>query len=157
MRADKTGVAAMGSKIGALIDLLLLSGAKAKNDFVFLGNYLGEINAYVRCVDTPARSISRVMSNLRAMDHRFSGGASDVDACAAQILFLDERNRPPQIGEPISEGVAALARADDDGVVLHWVAPGRRIGPQTLQRMQRQSTEIKEIMRKVICPLHRSV
>src|SRR6266852_9723274 len=97
MRADKTGVAAIETQVGALIDLLLLSGAKAKNDFVFLGNDLGEINAYVRCVDTPARSISRVMSNLRAMDHRFSGGASDVDACAAQILFLDECHGPTEV------------------------------------------------------------
>src|SRR5260370_29883581 len=130
MRADKTGVAAIQTQVGALIDLLLLSGAKAKNDFVFLGNDLGEINAHVHRVDTPARGISRVMSNLRAMDHRLGRRASDVDAGAAQILFLDERNRPPQIGEPISEGVAALARADDNRVVLHWGAPGRRIGPR---------------------------
>src|SRR5258708_511601 len=116
MRADKTGMAAMESKMGALIDLLLLSGAKAKNDFVFLANDLGEINAHVGGVDTTAGGIARVMSTLCELDHRLVGRASEVDACAAEILFLDECNSPPKIGEPISEGVAALARADDNRV-----------------------------------------
>src|SRR6266436_4496297 len=129
MRADKTGMAAMESKMGALIDLLLLSGAKAKNDFVFLGNDLGEINAHVRRVDTPACGISRVMSNLRAMDHRLGRRAPDVDACATKILFLDECHGPTKIRQSIGEGIAALTRADDDGVIFH-AGLRRKIAPR---------------------------
>jgi len=49
----------MESKMGALIDLLLLSGAKAKNDFVFLANDLARSTLTFRRVDTPAGGISR--------------------------------------------------------------------------------------------------
>jgi len=35
VRANKTGVAAMKTKLGALVDLLLLAAAKAENDSSF--------------------------------------------------------------------------------------------------------------------------
>src|SRR6266436_1259632 len=119
MRADKTRVSAMKSKVGALIDLLLLSAAKAENDFIFLSNNLRKINTYVRCVNTPARGVSRVISNLRAMDHRLGRRATDVDACAAKILFLNERHGPTKVRKVIGERVAGLTRADDDCIVFH--------------------------------------
>ncbi len=110
--------------------MLLLAAAKTENDFILLGNDLREINADVRCADTPARCVSRVVSNLRAMDHRFGGSASDVDARAAEILLFDERHRPAQVSEAISQGIAALARADDDRVVFHGKRPPIGIAPK---------------------------
>jgi hypothetical protein len=47
MRSDKTGVAAIEAKVGALIDLFLLAAAEAEDDFVFLGDDFGEIDADV--------------------------------------------------------------------------------------------------------------
>src|SRR6266702_6405837 len=109
MRANKSGVAAMEAEVGAPVDLLLLAAAKTENDFIFLSDNFGEINVDVRSVDTPARSVSSVVSNLRAVDHCFGGRAAEVDACAAQILFLYKRDRPAQIREPIRERIAGLA------------------------------------------------
>src|SRR5260370_1097199 len=86
-----------------------VNAAKTENDFVFLSDNFGEIDADVRGVDTPARGVSRILSNLRAVDHCFGGRAADVDACPAQILFLYKRDRPAQIGEPIRERIAGLA------------------------------------------------
>src|SRR5260370_36923475 len=126
MRPNETGVAAMETKVGALIDLFLLAAAKAENDFVFLGNNPRKIDADVRCVDAPARGVSRVVSDLRAVNHRFGGRAANIDARAAKILFLDERYRPSQIREPISERVAGLAGTDDDRVGFHGEPRVRR-------------------------------
>src|SRR5882762_1432658 len=47
VRGDKTRVAAMKAKFGALVYLFLLSGAEAPDDFVFLGDNFGEINGDV--------------------------------------------------------------------------------------------------------------
>src|SRR5260370_2141737 len=139
MCAGKTGVAAIQTQIGALIDLLLLSAAKAEDDFVFLGNDLGKINAHVRRVAARARSVSVVMRNLGAMDHRLGRRASDIDACAAQILFLDERHGPTKIRQSIGEGIAALARTDDDCIVFHAVLHGKMEPRLYLRRSNLQS------------------
>src|SRR5258708_59178 len=47
MRVDKTGVAAIETKVGAFVDLFLLTTAKTQNDFIFLGDNFGEIDADV--------------------------------------------------------------------------------------------------------------
>jgi hypothetical protein len=144
VRANKTGVAAMETKAGALVDLLLLAAAKAENDFVFLSNNLGEIHANVRSVDTPPRGVSRVVSDLRAMDHRFGGRATNVDARATQVLFLDKRYIPSQIGEPMSERVASLTGADDDRVVFHGDPPLRKRA-KTIHRMPQEYMKIEQV------------
>src|SRR5437773_4920208 len=54
----------------------------------------GEIDADIRSIDAPARGVSRIVSDLRAVDHCFGGRAADVDARATEMLFLDERHRP---------------------------------------------------------------
>src|SRR5260370_16622759 len=118
MRPNETGVAAMETKVGALIDLFLLAAAKAENDFVFLGNNFCEIDADVRCVDAPARGVSRVVSDLRAVNHRLGGRATNVDAGSTQVLVLDERYIPSQIRKAIRETIAAMAGAHYDRVVL---------------------------------------
>src|SRR2546429_6690170 len=71
MRANKTSVAAMKTKVSAFVDLFLLAAAKTEYHFVLLGNDLGELYADVGGVDTPACGVSRVVGNLRAMNHRF--------------------------------------------------------------------------------------
>ncbi len=119
MRAGKMGMAAIEAKVGALVDLFLLATAKTENDFIFLGDNFGEIDADVRCVDAPARGVSRIVRDLGAMHHRLCRRAANIDARAAQVFFLDECYRPPQVSEAISERIAALARADDDRVIFH--------------------------------------
>ena len=119
MRANKTCAATIEAKIGAFVDLFLLVAAKAEDDFVLLSDDFGEINADICGVDAPARGVARVVSNLRAVDHRFSGRAADVDAGAAEVFLLDERDGPSQIREAIGQGIAGLAGTDNDGVVLH--------------------------------------
>src|SRR6266403_3974426 len=130
MRANKTGMAAVETEVGALVDLLLLTPAKAENHFVLLGNNFRKISADIRCVDTPAPGVSRIVSDLRAVDHRLSGCAANIDARAAQMLFLDERDGPSQVGEPISKRIAGLAGADDDGIVFHADGPPEWSGPK---------------------------
>src|SRR5258708_12727560 len=100
-------MAGIEAKIGALVNLPLLAAAKTENDFVFLSNNFGEIDADVRGVDAPTRGVSRVVSDLCAVNHRFGRGASDVDAGSTQIFFLDERNGPPQIAHPITHRLPA--------------------------------------------------
>jgi len=134
----------METKLGALVDLLLLAAAKAENDFVFLSNNLGEINANIRSVDTPARGVARVVSDLRTMDHRLGGRATNVDARATQVLFLDKRHRPSQIGEPMSEGVASLTGANDDRVVFHGDPPLRKRA-KTIHRMPQEYMKIEKV------------
>src|SRR5260370_11870135 len=119
MRGNKTGVASMETKVSALVDLFLRAAAKTENDFVFLSNNPGEIDADIRCVDAPARGVSRIVSDLRAVDHGLGGRATNVDAGATQVIVLDERYRPSQIREAIGERIAGLAGADDDGIVFH--------------------------------------
>src|SRR6266702_6172141 len=97
MRVNKSGVAAMEAEVGAPVDLLLLAAAKTENDFIFLSDNFGEIDADVRGVDTPARGVSSVVSNLRAVDHCFGGRAADVDACAAPTLIYTLPLHPARI------------------------------------------------------------
>src|SRR5438552_1640072 len=132
MRANKSGVATMEAKVRALVDLLLLATAKAEDHFVFLHDNFGEIDADIQSIDTPARGVSRIVSDLRAMNHCLGGGAASVDAGAAQMLLLDERDGPSQVGEPISERISGLAGADDDGVVFHAEGPPdcKLLGPE---------------------------
>ena len=92
MRSDKTRVVPIEAKVGAFIDLFLLAAAETEDDFVFLGNDFCKINADVRSVDAPARGVPRIVSDLRAVDHRLGGRASNIDAGAAQIFLLDERH-----------------------------------------------------------------
>src|SRR5256885_16121960 len=139
MGANKTGVAAMETKVGAFVDLLLLAAAKTENHFLLLGNDFCEIDADVRCVDTPARGVSRVVRNLREMYHRLGRGAADVDARAAEIFFLNERHRPAKIRQPIGKRVAGLAGTNDDGLVVHTGGPpGGWNGLKTLPRMRHE-------------------
>ncbi len=84
------------------------------------------------------------MSDLRAMDHRLGRRATDIDAGATQVLFLDKPHRPSQIGEPISEGIAGLAGADDDRVVVHGNPPVRKRA-KTIPRMPQECMKIEEI------------
>src|SRR5207249_9844099 len=123
MRANKSGVATMEAKVGAVVDLFLLATAKTEDHFVFLRDNFGQIDADTRRVDTPKRGVSRIVSDLRAVDHCFGGRTAGVDARAAQMLLLDERDGPSQVGEPISERISGLAGADDDGVVFHADGP----------------------------------
>jgi hypothetical protein len=85
------------------------------------------------------------MSNLRAMDHRLGRRASDVDARAAQMVFLNQRDGPPQIGEAIGERIAGLAGTDDDGIVFHTNGPPEWNGPKTYYRMLQDGMSIDEI------------
>jgi hypothetical protein len=133
MRGQKTCGCTIEAEAGALIHLLLLAGAKAENDFVFLGDDFGEIDGYVRGIDAPTLGVARVISNLRAVDHCFGRCAADIDTSAAEIFFFDEGYGPAQIGEAMGERIAGLAGADDDSVVLHgdlrWIsAPKQYIG-----------------------------
>ena len=99
----------MQAKILALIHAPLQSAAKAQDDFVFLRDDSRQINADVRGIDAPARRVLGVVGDLCAMHHGFRRRAPDVDACSPQILFLDERDRPPQIRETERERIAGLA------------------------------------------------
>src|SRR6267378_6129741 len=63
MRGDKTRVAAMKAKFGAFVYLFLLAATETQDDFVFLSDNFGEINADVRRADAPARGVSRVVGN----------------------------------------------------------------------------------------------
>src|SRR5260370_2368255 len=107
MRANKSGAASMETKVSAPVDAFLQAATKTENDFVFLSNNPGEIDADVRCVDAPARGVSRVVSDLRAVNHRLGGRATNVDAGATQVIVLDERYRPSQIRKPIPERIPA--------------------------------------------------
>ena len=78
------------------------------------------------------------------MNHRFGRRATNVDARAAQIFFLDERYRPSQIGEPISERVAGLAGTNDDRIVLHGDPPVRKRA-KTIHRMPQECMKTEEI------------
>src|ERR1700687_5259865 len=109
MRRDKTPVATIKTKFGALVNLFWLAATEAQDDFVFLGDDFGEIDADIGGVDAPARGISNVVSDLRAMDHRFGRRATHVDAGAPKIFFLDQGHGPSQIGETMREGIATLA------------------------------------------------
>src|SRR5206468_6437047 len=71
MRGDKTRVAAMKAKFGALVYLFLLAATETQDHFVFLSDDFGKIGADVRRVNTPTRGVPRVVSDLRAMNHRF--------------------------------------------------------------------------------------
>src|SRR2546430_17636352 len=53
MRGNKTSMAVIEAKVGALVDLFLPTAAKAENDFVFLRNNFGEIDADIRSIDAP--------------------------------------------------------------------------------------------------------
>src|SRR5689334_21075632 len=116
-------MAAMKMNIGALVRLLLNAAAKTEDDFLFLRDDSRQVNADVRSIDAPARGISRVVSDLCAVNHSLGWGAAGVDASAAEILLLDERHGPAPIREPIRERIASLARTNDDGVIFHCVAP----------------------------------
>src|SRR5256885_5511683 len=146
MRANKSGVATMEAKVRALVDLLLLATAKAENDFVFLRHNFGQIDADIRSANTPARGVSRIVSDLRAVDYCCGGRQAGVDAGAAQMLLLDERDGPSQVGEPISERIAGLAGADDDGVVFHTDEPPEWNDFETYHRMQRQQSRNEELL-----------
>src|SRR5216683_1654280 len=142
--AGMLGWQPMSMKVSALVDLFLQAAAKTENDFVFLSNNPGEIDADIRCVDAPARGVSRIVSDLRAVDHGLGGRATNVDAGATQVIVLDERYRPSQIREAIGERIAGLAGADDDGIVLHGDPPvGRRA--KTIHRMPQACMKIREI------------
>src|SRR6266850_78960 len=109
MRRNETRVAAMKAKFGALVYLFLLAATKTQDDFVFLGDDFGQIDADVGGVDAPARGVPCVVSDLRAMNHRFGRRATDVDAGAPKIFFFDQRHGPSEIGETMREGITALA------------------------------------------------
>src|SRR6266850_1494663 len=59
MRRDKTRVAAIKAKFGALVYLFLLAATEAQDHLVFLSDDFGEIDADVGSVDAPACGISR--------------------------------------------------------------------------------------------------
>ncbi len=119
MRGDEACLTTIQTKVGALVDLPLQVAAKTENDFVFLSDDFGEIDADIRGVDSPASCVSGVVSDLRAMDHRFSRRTTDIDASAAEILFFDERHGPAEIRQTIPERIAGLTRADNDSVIFH--------------------------------------
>jgi hypothetical protein len=123
MGSDKPGVAAIEAEVGALIHLFLLATAEAEDDFIFLSDDLGEIDGDVGSTDAPACGVARVVSDLSAMDHGLGGSAAHIDASATQIFSLDERDGPAKIGEAMSERIAGLAGADDDGVEFHGNPP----------------------------------
>src|SRR5260370_8583808 len=112
----------------------MVSGTETQNDLIFLSDDFGEIDADVRCVDAPARGVSRVVSDLRAVNHRFGRGAADVDAGAAKILSLDQRYRPAEIRQAVGKRIAGLPGTDDDAVVFPAGLP-RKITPKLSLRI----------------------
>src|SRR5204862_6560795 len=92
MRVNESGVVTMEAKVGAVVDLVLLATAKTEDHFVFLRDNFEQIDADIRRVDTPTHGVSRIVSDLRAVDHCVGGRAAGVDAGATQMLFLDERD-----------------------------------------------------------------
>ena len=126
VRGNETRVVTIKPQVGALIHLLLPAAAKAKDDFVLLSDDFGEVDAHARGVGSPSRGVARIVGDSRAMDHGLGGRATDVDARATEVFLFDERHGPSQIREAISEGIAGLAGADDDGVIFHRKKPPMR-------------------------------
>src|SRR5256885_16970675 len=85
MGANKTGVAAMETKVGAFVDLLLLAAAKTENHFLLLGNDFCEIDADVRCVDTPARGVSHYARNAARWGVNTSNVSVDLEIGRAHV------------------------------------------------------------------------
>src|SRR5207248_2934669 len=55
---------------------------------------------------------------LAGVQQRLGRDAAAVQAGAAQLVPLDDRDRQPQFGSPEGRGVAAAAGAQDNDVVL---------------------------------------
>lgn len=62
-----------------------------------------------------------VVGDTRAGDHGLGRCAAIIDAGASELRSFNQGNPPAEIGQAIRKRGAALARADDDGVVVFHV------------------------------------
>src|SRR5437870_9746653 len=121
MGCNKPRSSSIKAKILALIYAPLLAAAKAQHDLISLRHDFGQVHGDFRDLHSPARCVSCVMRNLRAVHHGLRRGASHVDARSSKMLFLNQGDRPSQVRKAKAEGVARLAGADNDGVIFHGV------------------------------------
>ena len=67
-------------------------------------------------IDAIVTAAARQIGHARTGHHGFSWSATAIDTSAADILALDQRSLLSRFGKRPGQGIAALPRADDDGV-----------------------------------------
>jgi hypothetical protein len=112
-------------KMRSLRHLALLAGTELADDLVLAGDDAGQVNAHGAGTHAPFAGVAGVVGHLGAGDHGLGRRASGVDAGAAQLVFFNQGHVPALVGQVLRQRVAALAGADDDGIVGHeaysWV------------------------------------
>src|SRR5690606_10247787 len=94
----------------------LLRGAEAFHHPVLDSDDFREVHPHLRRAHAPARSVPDIVRGLSGGKHRFGGSASGVYAGAAQMLLLNQRDRPALVCHAVSGRIACLPGSDDNGV-----------------------------------------
>src|SRR5438128_1930534 len=117
MRSDESGLSAIQVQILALFYLSLLSRTPLADNVVLSGNDAGQVNTYVASAHSPFAGVTCIVGYLGTRDHGFRRCAPRVDARSAQVFFLDQRHRPPLVGQLLRKRVAGLSGTNHDRIV----------------------------------------
>ena len=102
--------------IGRLPRALLPVVAETLDHLLLARDDLRQVDVDIVDVDAVVGAAPRQVRDTRAGDHRLGGRAADVDASAADVLALDQRDLPARLGERECQWLAGLAATDDHGV-----------------------------------------
>ena len=116
--AGKTGFAEDQFDVGGLLDARLPSLAKTFYDVTLALANAFHVDADVAGMNAVISASPCQISDARAGDHGLGGGASHVDAGAAEISALDKSGAHAGPGQRRAKRLTGLPGADYDGVEL---------------------------------------
>ena len=99
-----------------LLQPLLAALAKAADDGALSLPHPTHIDGDGADMDTIIGAAAGQVGHARAGHHGFGGSATAIDTSSAYILALDQRGLLSRCGQCPGQRIAALPRADDDGV-----------------------------------------
>jgi hypothetical protein len=86
-------------QVRTVIHLFQQAVAEFLDELVFLSHDLGQVDADIARVDTPALSVLRIVRYLGAMNHGFCWSTTCIDASPAHLASFDQGYSPSVIGE----------------------------------------------------------
>src|SRR5713101_8261127 len=137
VRCDEAGMAAIQTKVfGALANFVFLPRAPIVHVAILALYDFLHVDPHLACVYPPFPAVADIVCHLRRRDHCLGRRTSRIDAGAADLRPLYQRDAPSDVRQILGQRIPGLPRANYDRVIL---SHGSSVSLSFSRRRRRES------------------